>query len=83
MSVDQSYLDAGRVDGLGILGTIRYVLIPMCKASVVTVSLVSFINGWNNYFWPKILSKSPETRLISVGLAQMKNIWQDLSGTGY
>ena len=83
MTVDQSYLDAGRVDGLGILGTIRYVLIPMCKASEVTVSLVSFINGWNNYFWPKILSKSPETRLISVGLAQMKNIWQDLSGTGY
>ena len=83
MSVDQSYLDAGRVDGLGIIGTIRHVLIPMCKASVVTVSLVSFINGWNNYFWPKILSKSEETRLISVGLAKMKNMWTDLSGTGY
>lgn len=83
MSVDQSYLDAGRVDGLGILGTIWYVLIPMCKASVVTTALVSFINGWNNYFWPKILSKSDETRLISVALVKMKNMWEGLSGSGF
>ena len=83
MSVDQSYLDAGRVDGLGILGTIWYVLIPMCRASVITTSLVSFINGWNNYFWPKILSKSDETRLISVALVKMKNMWDGLSNSGF
>ena len=83
MSVDQSYLDAGRVDGLGILGTIWYVLIPMCRASVITTSLVSFINGWNNYFWPKILSKSDETRLISVALVKMKNMWEGLAGSGF
>lgn len=83
MSVDQSYLDAGRVDGLGILGTIWYVLIPMCRASVITTSPVSFINGWNNYFWPKILSKSDETRLISVALVKMKNMWEGLAGSGF
>lgn len=83
MSVDQSYLDAGRVDGLGILGTIYHVLVPMCKASVVTVSLVSFINGWNNYFWPKILSKGDETRLISVALKMIKGMWEDMSTSGY
>ena len=83
MSVDQSYLDAGRVDGLGILGTIWYVLIPMCRASVITTSLVSFINGWNNYFWPKILSKSDETRLISVALVKLKNMWDGLSNSGF
>lgn len=83
MSVDQSYLDAGKVDGLGILGTIWHILIPMCKASVITTSLVSFINGWNNYFWPKILSKSEETRLISVAVAKMKGMWDDVGGSGY
>ena len=83
MSVDQSYLDAGRVDGLGILGTIYHVLVPMCKASVVTVSLVSFINGWNNYFWPKILSKGDETRVIAVALKMIQGFWEDLSTSGY
>lgn len=83
MSVDQSYLDAGKMDGLGIIGTIWNVLIPMCKASVITTGLVSFINGWNNYFWPKILSKSESTRLMAVGIAKMKNMWEDMSTDGF
>ena len=82
-SVDQSYLDAGKMDGLGILGTIWHVLIPMCKASVITTALVSFINGWNNYFWPKILSKSDSTRLMAVGIAKMKSMWEDMSNEGF
>ncbi len=68
MSVDQSYLDAGRIDGLGILGTIRHILVPMCRSSVATVAFVGVMDGWNNYFWPKILSKSESSRVISVGL---------------
>lgn len=76
-SVDQSYLDAGRVDGLGVIGTIVHILIPMCRASIMTASLVSFINGWNNYFWPKILSKSDGTRLITVGMVKLSISWGD------
>lgn len=78
-SVDQSYLDAGRVDGLGILGTLRHILLPMCKSSVVTVTLVSFINGWNNYFWPKLLCQSDSTRLLTVGIVRLKESWSATS----
>lgn len=72
MSVDQSYIDAGRVDGLGIIGTIRHVLMPMCRSAVITTSLTAFINGWNNYFWPKILAKDDAHRLIAVGIQRLK-----------
>ena len=71
-SVDQSYLDAGKMDGLGILGTIWYVLIPMCRASVITTSLVSFINGWNNYFWPKVIVKEQNMYLLTVGIQKLR-----------
>lgn len=72
-SVDQSYIDAGKLDGLGIVGTIVYILIPMCRASIVTVVLISFINGWNDYFWPRLLTKSDATRTIAVGLTFLKS----------
>lgn len=75
MSVDQSYLDAGRVDGLGIIGTLRHVLVPMCRSSIVTVALVTIMDGWNNYFWPKIISKTDATRVLSVGLVYLKSSW--------
>lgn len=73
MAIDQSYVDAGRIDGLGRLGIIRHVLVPMSKASIFTVTLVTFSNGWNAYFWPKIIARNEVRRVLTVGLAQLKN----------
>lgn len=75
LSVDQSYLDAGKLDGLGIFGSIRYILVPMCRSSLVTVAFVTVMDGWNNYFWPKILVRSEEIRTIALGLAALKDSW--------
>lgn len=75
LSVDQSYLDAGKLDGLGIIGTIRHILVPMCRSSLVTVAFVTVMDGWNNYFWPKILVRSDHIRTIALGLAMLKESW--------
>ena len=42
LAIDQSYIDAGRIDGLGRFGTILHVLFPMSKSTVFTVTLVTF-----------------------------------------
>jgi ABC-type glycerol-3-phosphate transport system permease component len=73
LSVDDSYVDAGKMDGLGRLGTIWHVLVPMCKSTIMTVTLVTFTNGWNAYFWPKIIAKGEKRRVLTVGLAFLKN----------
>ena len=50
MSIDDSYIDAAKVDGLGRIGIITKILAPMCKSTLFTVTLVTFTNGWNSYF---------------------------------
>jgi len=70
-AVDESYLDAGRVDGMGRLGIIRHVLVPMNKPTVITVTVIAFINGWNSYFWPKMVTTKDEFRTVSIALQQM------------
>lgn len=78
MSVDESYLDAARVDGMGTLGMIFRVLVPMCKATIMTLLLVNFIGGWNSYFWPKIIANDKEeVRLLTIGMAHLKSSMQD------
>ncbi len=74
-SVDQSYIDAGRLDGLGVLGTIWYVMVPMCKASLITMSLTTLIGQWNSYFWPKIIVKTDAARVLTVGLIHLRESW--------
>ena len=45
----------------------------MCKSTLFTVTLVTFTNGWNAYFWPKIIAKGESRRVLTVGLAYLKN----------
>ncbi|HKM43037.1 MAG TPA: carbohydrate ABC transporter permease, partial [Limnochordia bacterium] len=71
-AVDESYLDAGRVDGLGRIGLIWNVLIPMTKPTLITISIITFINGWNNYFWPKMVATRDEYRTIAVGVTRLR-----------
>ena len=73
LSVDRSYIEAGKVDGMGPLGVIVKILVPMCKSTMVTITLVTFTTGWNSYFWPKIVAKNESRRVLTVGLAHLKN----------
>lgn len=82
-SFAQAGIDAGRIDGLSRLGTIWYVLMPMSKATIFTVTLVTFTNGWNAYFWPKIIAKNEVRRVLTVGLAQLKNTFAGQAVSNY
>ena len=78
MGVDDSYLDAAKVDGMGTMGMIFKVLVPMCKPTLMTLVLISFIGGWNSYFWPKIIANEKESvRVLTGGLAHLKASMQD------
>ena len=45
----------------------------MCKSALFTVILVTFTDGWNSYFWPKIIAKGEERRVLTIGLAFLQN----------
>ena len=75
MTVDQSYIDAGKLEGLGVLGVIRYIMVPMCRPTILTVALISFVGSWNDYFWPKIITNKDEYRMIAVGLVRLYDVF--------
>ncbi len=72
LGVDNSYLEAAEVDGLGKFRSIFQVLVPMCRSSVITMVILSFINGWNAYFWPKMIITTDKARTISLGIADIR-----------
>jgi ABC-type glycerol-3-phosphate transport system permease component len=83
MAVDNSYIEAGKLDGMGRFGTIIHVLCPMCKPTLITVSIISFIDGWNSYFWPKMVTKTEASRTIAVGVQQLKNTFAGQEVSNY
>ncbi len=83
MAVDESYLDAGRVDGMGRVGAIFHVLVPMCAPTMITISIIAFINGWNSYFWPRMITTSNARRTIAVGVAHLRETFAGMETSNY
>ena len=69
MTIDDSYIEAAHVDGMGKFGTIFRIMVPMCKPTVITVALTAFMGGWNNYFWPKVIIKEQN---MTVGIQKLR-----------
>lgn len=72
MTVDDSYLEAARVDGMNKLGVLFRIMVPMCKPTMITVALTSFMGGWNNYFWPKVIVKVQDMYVLTVGVQRLR-----------
>ena len=68
-SIPLSYYKAAKVDGCGDLEFIRRILIPLAKPSLFTMGILTFINGWNSFLWPILVTNNKEMRLLSNGLS--------------
>lgn len=60
--------DSARIDGAGHLRFLLTVVLPLSKAPLMVIIVLSFIGSWNALAWPLLVTNSPEWRPIAVGL---------------
>ncbi|MFD3309501.1 carbohydrate ABC transporter permease [Streptomyces sp. NPDC058694] len=63
--------EAARLDGCGELRALLHVVLPMARPQLITAAMWCALSAWNGYFWPLLITDSPERRTIQVGLAQL------------
>jgi ABC-type glycerol-3-phosphate transport system permease component len=64
---DELY-DAARIDGAGHLRFLWQIVLPLSKAPIMVIIVLSFIGSWNSLAWPLLVTTEPEWRPIAVGL---------------
>ncbi len=77
-AVDDSLIEAARVDGAGEMRIFFRVALRLLTPGVITVLLFTLVATWNNYFLPLIMLNSSELYPLTVGLAQ----WQSTAAAG-
>ncbi|GCD18750.1 ABC transporter permease [Cellulomonas algicola] len=77
-AVDDTLIEAARVDGAGELRIFFQVALRLLVPGLVTVLLFTLVATWNNYFLPLIVLNSPDLFPLTVGLAQ----WQATAAGG-
>ncbi len=65
--------DAARMDGAGHFRFLTAVVVPMSRPVLVTATLLTFINAWNEFMWPLLVTTNATWRPLSVGLNNFLN----------
>lgn len=71
--------EAAFIDGAGRCTIFRRIILPLGKAAITTVIILSFINAWNDFLWPLIIINDTIKYTITVGIAN----FQGTNGTEY
>ncbi len=63
---------AAKVDGTSDLKYLLRVMLPICRPTVVTVTILKVIECWNSYIWPRLITDDPSYYLVSNGIQEIR-----------
>jgi multiple sugar transport system permease protein len=66
--IPEELFDAAQIDGAGHFRFLWSVVIPLSRAPIMVITILSFIGTWNALAWPLLVTNSPDWRPIAVGL---------------
>jgi ABC-type glycerol-3-phosphate transport system permease component len=67
--IPDELFDAARIDGSGHLRFLFQVVLPLSKAPLMVILVLTFMGSWNSLAWPLLVTNTPDWRPISVGLS--------------
>ena len=73
ITIPNSLVEAGKIDGASELQIIRNVVVPLSVPVIVTLFLLSFQFHWGNFLWQLIVVNKPELYTVPVGLALFRS----------
>lgn len=68
---DQLYY-AAKVDGTSDFKYLWKVMIPICKPTLVTITILKVIECWNSYVWPRLITDDQAYFLVSNGIQEIR-----------
>lgn len=69
--ISASLFEAATMEGATDTQMLRYIVLPMSKPILATVTIMTGLSAWNNYIWPLVASSSDTTKQISVALTSL------------
>jgi len=71
LTLPNELTEAAQLDGCGPMRFLWSFLLPLSWANLAALFVVLFIYGWNEYFWPLIITNTEEMRTVVIGLESL------------
>ncbi|GAB94821.1 multiple sugar transport system permease protein [Kineosphaera limosa] len=73
LGISREVEEAAYVDGASKIRVFFQLILPMAAAPVTTLSLLVYIQSWNDYFWPLMVSYTDRSMVLTVGLGVFRS----------
>lgn len=74
MSFPISLYESAKLDGCSNLKFIVSILIPLTKGAIGAMAIYTFINAWNMYMWPLLVTGSDKMRTVQIGIGMLDSM---------
>ena len=70
-SFPHDIIEAARLDGLSETGIFFRMYMPTMKSTYAAATIITFMNAWNNYLWPKVILQNNESITMPMLVANL------------
>lgn len=63
---------AAKVDGTSDMRYLLRVMVPICKPTIITITILKVIECWNSYVWPRLVTDEESHFLVSNGIQSIR-----------
>ncbi len=64
-------MEAARIDGLSEWGIYWRMYMPVMKATYAAAAVITFMNAWNSYLWPRVVLNKTEAQTMPMLIANI------------
>lgn len=64
-------MEAARMDGVSEFGIFFRMYLPVMKATYAAAGVISFMNAWNSYLWPKVVLTKNAAQTMPILIANL------------
>lgn len=64
--------ESARIDGCNSFQFFWRIALPLTKPSLGSLGIYTFIQVWNQYLWPLLVTNSPSMRTVQIGLGMLQ-----------
>jgi len=65
--------EAAYIDGCGFFGRFFKIVLPLVKTGLMTAATFQFLTCWNEFVYANLLTSSPSTKTIQIGIRYFTN----------
>lgn len=71
LTLPEELCEASKVDGATPMQFFWKIVFPLSKTNIAALFVIVFVNGWNQYLWPLLVTTEPSMNTVIVGVQQL------------